>query len=84
MLSLRRIAHWTEGGRYSRLDQLQTDLLAVFAKARKRGGEEAEDEGARIRQRSRVLERQFLLVRDELCKKGEVLWSPALQQRTLK
>ena len=33
--TLPRVVQWVDEGRYTRLDQLQSDLLAIFRQARK-------------------------------------------------
>jgi protein polybromo-1 len=68
---LAKIRQWINDGRYTRLQQLQDDLLAVFKLGRKYYGSKAYYE-------SFELERAYLRVRDEVCKDGNLLWSPAL------
>lgn len=72
---LAKIRQWTSDGRYTRLQQLQDDLLAVFKLGRKYYG-------SQVYYDSFKLERAYLKVRDELCKDGNLLWSPALDYTT--
>ena len=69
---LAKIRQWLNDGRYTRLQQLQDDLLAVFKLGRAYYGTEAYRESFK-------LERVYLKVRDEVCKNGMLLWSPALE-----
>lgn len=78
-----RIQHWAESEQYSRLDQLQTDVLAVLREARVEGEAEEVWKKREVVSCSLALERQYVLLRDELCGKGKQLWSPALEQHTL-
>ena len=72
---LAKIRQWTSDGRYTRLQQLQDDLLAVFKLGRRYYGSQAYYDSFK-------LERAYLKVRDELCKDGNLLWSPALDYTT--
>ena len=84
VLSLTKIAQWVDSGRYTRVEHLQTELLAVLEEAKKQG-KAKEDEGrGHLHGYSLKLERQFLTARDELCGGGLVLWSPAFKQRTVR
>ena len=69
--NLHRIKQFTHQGRYSRLSQLQDDLLTVFKLGR-------EKYGSKMYRDSIEFERLYLRVRDEVCKGGDVLWSSAL------
>ena len=69
---LAKIRQWMSEGRYTRLQQLQDDLLAVFKLGRAYYGSEAYRESFK-------LERVYLKVRDEVCRNGTLLWSPALE-----
>ena len=69
---LAKIKQWASDGRYTRLQQLQDDLLAVFRSGRTEYGSEVYCESFK-------LERTYLRVRDELCKDGNLLWSMALE-----
>ena len=70
--NLDKIREWTKEGRYSRLQQLQEDLLVVL----RSGRAEYESEVCRD---SFKLEQTYLKVRDEVCMGGALLWSPALE-----
>ena len=72
---LDKIVLWTNDCRYTRLQQLQDDLLAVL----KLGRSEYESKTC---QESVKLERAYLRVRDDVCKGGSLLWSPALEYTT--
>ena len=72
---LAKISQWCKDGRYTRLQQLQGDLLAVF----RAGRTEYESE---VYRDSFKLERAYLKVRDEICRGGALLWSPALEYTT--
>ena len=68
---LAKIQQWTSDGRYTRLEQLQDDLLAVFKLGRRHYGSKTYHESCKM-------ERAYLTVRNEVCKDGTLLWSPAL------
>ena len=69
---LAKISRWLNEGRYTRLQQLQDDLLAVFKLGRAVYGSETYRESFK-------LERTYLKVRDEVCKNGTLLQSQALE-----
>ena len=69
---LAKIKQWTSDGRYTRLQQLQDDLLAIFRLGRSEYGSE-------VYRESFKLERTYLRVRDEVCKDGTLLSSQALE-----
>ena len=69
---LAKIRQWANEGRYTRLQQLQDDLVAVFKLGRTYYGSKAYHESFK-------LERAYLKVRDEVCKDGTLLWSQALE-----
>ena len=69
---LAKIRQWVDDGRYTRLQQLQDDLLAVFRLGRAEYGSE-------VYRESFKLERSYLRIRDEVCKDGGLLWSQALE-----
>ena len=68
---LAKIRQWASDGRYTRLQQLQDDLLAVFKFGRTEYGSE-------VYRESFKLEKIYLRVRDEVCRDGALLWSQAL------
>ncbi len=71
ILTLPRIREWVCQGKYPRLDQLQKDVLLVLAKGRAEVGGPAHQDAI-------AMERRWIQIRDEVCKKGSLLWSPAL------
>ena len=72
---LAKIRQWASEGRYTRLQQLQDDLIAVFRSGRT-------DYGSKVYRESVKVERTYLRVRDELCRDGVLLWSKALEYTT--
>ena len=72
--TLSRVEQWVTGGHYSRLDHLQSDLFALFRKARQTGG----GRESQVYQDSVATQRQYISVRDSVCQNGKLLWSPAL------
>ena len=48
VLSLTKIAQWVDSGRYTRVEHLQTELLAVLTEAKRRGKEREEDQRCEI------------------------------------
>lgn len=69
MLSWQKGSCCAAAGMYSRLDLLQTDLLAICKQASREGKREAAEE----------VGRGFLAARDKACGEGRgQLWSPAL------
>ena len=84
VLSLTKIAQWVDSGRYTRVEHLQTELLAVLTEAKRRGKEREEEGSGYLYGYALQLERQLLTTRDELCGGGLVLWSPALKQCTIR
>lgn len=70
-LTLLSVKEWACQGKYSRLDQLQRDLLLVLAKGR-------EEIGSPTHQDAMAFERRWIQARDEVCRRGSLLWSPAL------
>ena len=83
VFSLHKLFSWVSTSRYTRLDQLQTDVLLVFSQA-KEEGEELEHRGyGGVAKTARALEKAYVNIRDDVCGQGTVLWSPALKQRTL-
>lgn len=79
VFSLHKLHQWVTNGRYSRLDQLQTDILLVLKQARLKEVEQEE----LLAKASLVLEKQYIIIRDEICQNGQLLWSPALEEWTL-
>ena len=79
VFSLHKLHQWVTNGRYSRLDQLQTDILLVLKQARLKEIEQEES----LTKASLVLEKQYIIIRDEICRSGQLLWSPALEEWTL-
>ena len=73
-ITLSRVEQWVTGGHYSRLDHLQSDLLALFRQARQAGG----GRESQMYQDSVATQRQYISVRDSVCQNGQLLWSPAL------
>ena len=73
--TLSRVEQWVLGGHYSRLDHLQFDLLALLRHARRTSG----GRGSQVYKDSVALLRQFVTVRDTVCRNGELLWSPAME-----
>jgi len=73
--TLSRVEQWVIGGHYSRLDHLQFDLLALLRQARQTSG----GRGSQVYKDSVAMQRQFVSVRDSVCRNGERLWSPALE-----
>ena len=73
--NLAKIKQWTRDGRYTRLQQLQDDLLAIF----RLGWSEC---GSEVYHESLQLERTYLRVRDEVCMDGALLSSQALEYTT--
>ena len=72
--TLSRLEQGVTGGHYSRLDHLQSDLFALFRKARQTGsGRESQ-----VYQDSVATQRHYISVRDLVCQNGKLLWSPAL------
>lgn len=72
--TLSRVEQWVTGDHYSRLDHLQSDLLALFRQARQAGG----GRESQMYQDSVATQRQYISVRDSVCQNGQLLWSPAL------
>lgn len=72
--TLSRVEQWVTGGHYSRLDHLQSDLFALFRKARQTGG----GRESQVYQDSVATQRHYISVRDLVCQNGKLLWSPAL------
>ena len=72
---LAKIKRWTSDGRYTRLQQLQDDLLAILRLGRSEYDSEMYRESLK-------LERNYLRVRDEVCKDGTLLSSQALEYTT--
>ena len=91
---------WAGEGKYRRLDQLQADLLAVLRQAREEGGRDSQVRGGgkegmwvwhwltpphvQMHVDAVTLQRVFIGVRDEICDDGKRLWSPALEELTLR
>ena len=71
VFSLHKISGWVSGGRYTRLDQLQNDVLQILNKAK---------QNSSLTNIARSLEKGFISIRDEVCDSGSVLWSPALKR----
>ena len=69
-LTLEQIEQWAKWGRYTRLDLLQRDVLIVLRGAREEFGSPAYLDSV-------ALERGYIRARDEVCKKGALLWTPA-------
>ena len=72
--TLSRVEQWVTEGHYSRLDHLQSDLFALFRKARQTGG----GRESQVYQDSVATQRQYINVRDSVCQNGKLHWSPAL------
>ncbi|XP_058259192.1 polybromo 1, like isoform X3 [Hemibagrus wyckioides] len=72
-LNLEIIRNNIERGRYRRLDVFQEHFFEVLEKARRLNRTDSE-----IFEDSIELQQFFLKIRDELCKNGEILLSPAL------
>ncbi|XP_056606177.1 polybromo 1, like isoform X1 [Triplophysa dalaica] len=72
-LSLEIIRHNLDQGRYRRLDVFQEHVFEVLEKARRLNRTDSE-----IFEDSVELQQFFVKIRDELCKNGEILLSPAL------
>ncbi|XP_063070852.1 polybromo 1, like isoform X3 [Engraulis encrasicolus] len=72
-LSLEMVRANVERGRYRRLDVLQEHVFEVLEKARRINRTDSE-----IFEDSVELQQFFVKMRDELCKNGEILMSPAL------
>ncbi|XP_062842241.1 protein polybromo-1 isoform X2 [Trichomycterus rosablanca] len=66
-----------ENGRYKRLDVFQDHMFEVLEKARRMHRTDSE-----IFEDSVELQHFFIRIRDELCKNGEILLSPALSYTT--
>lgn len=77
-LSLEKVNHWITLGRYTRLDQLQKDLLLLFQQARQIEAE-MDNEVDKI---IISLEKEYVKTRDRIC--SSLLWSPAYEERTIK
>ncbi|XP_019864490.1 PREDICTED: protein polybromo-1-like [Amphimedon queenslandica] len=78
ILSLEKVNHWISLGRYTRLDQLQKDLLLLFQQARQIEAE-MDNEVDKI---IISLEKEYVKTRDRIC--SSFLWSPAYEERTIK
>ncbi|XP_076870388.1 polybromo 1, like isoform X4 [Brachyhypopomus gauderio] len=72
-LNLELVRNNVERGRYSRLDVFQEQFFEVLEKARRLNRTDSE-----IFEDSVELQQFFVKIRDELCKNGEILLSPAL------
>lgn len=72
-LNLEMIRNNVERGRYRRLDVFQEHFFEVLEKARRLNRTDSE-----IFEDSVELQQFFVKIRDELCKNGEILLSPAL------
>jgi protein polybromo-1 len=77
VFTIDKLSQWVNGGRYSRLDQLQVDILSIFREARQKNKEF----GREMIKASLTFERQYITIRDEIC--SNILWSSALTDRTL-
>lgn len=73
-LSLEIIKKTLDKGKYRRLDQFQDDIFDVFERARKVSRTDSQ-----VFEDTIELQSFFIKRRDELCKSGEVLFSPALR-----
>lgn len=62
--------------RYSRLDQLQADIILLFKEVRSKEHEQMED-SIKL---SLFFEKQYIFIRDDIF--GQVLQSPAFNERT--
>ncbi|XP_076317275.1 protein polybromo isoform X4 [Tachypleus tridentatus] len=72
-LSLDMIKRNLDRGRYRRLDRFQEDVFEVFEQARRKNRTDSQ-----VFEDSVELQSYFIKMRDELCKNGELLKSPAL------
>ncbi|GAB6031247.1 hypothetical protein CHUAL_009055 [Chamberlinius hualienensis] len=72
MLTLDLIKRNLDKGRYKRLDAFQEDMFEVFETARKMSRTDSQ-----VFEDSIEVQSYFIKMRDELCKNGEVLTSPA-------
>lgn len=73
MLNLDCIKRNLDKGRYKRMDRFQEDMFDVFEKARRLSRTDSQ-----VFEDSVELQSYFIKCRDDLCKRGEVLQSPAL------
>uniref|UniRef100_A0A8C4QAN4 Polybromo 1 n=1 Tax=Eptatretus burgeri TaxID=7764 RepID=A0A8C4QAN4_EPTBU len=73
VLTLETVRHNVERGRYRRLDTFQEHMFEVFERTRQNNRTDSE-----IYEDAVELQQFFIKIRDELCKNGEMLLSPAL------